>query len=363
MKVLRFSLILFASLLLLCATTWSQAPTVVTSERYDEYIDSIQDHDYPYVFPIWGDKVREMGHDLPKPVGIMLGYFYQTQDLLIQNLSVGPQFADELVDISDLVTFSQVYTKNHVATFRPDFWVLPFLNVYGILNRFSAYTNVSLSEPLTLTVPEINNNGIGGGFGTTLAYGWGPIWASGNLNFAWSKTPVLITPTQSLTSSIRVGTHLWNRKRTQHISVWVGANYQDYLGDNGGTYDMNNLFPGESPLLEELLEQVQDLLDGLNERYEDFCASPGNRGKCAVLDPILEQFKDNIEDKISGVEPPPLIIAYGFNSSPAKNWNMVTGAQYTLHKRWDFRTEFGFIGRRSFMFNVNYRFGFKRKIS
>ncbi len=340
---------------------FSQVSSKVTNERFDQYMDSIQKIDYPYVLPVFGDKVREMGYDLPKPAGLMLGFLTMSQDLNINDLSVARNADDELVDISELVAFSKISTNNNVYSFRPDLWVFPFMNVYGIFNYFDARTDVVLQEPFELQIPQVNNSGYGAGFGTSLAYGWGPVWASGNFNWAWSKTPLLVKPTQSFSTSLRVGTQLWNKKRTQHISVWIGANYLDYNGFNGGSYDLTNLLPEDIDLLEELQKKVGEITDGLNERYEDFCNRPGNGPKCAILNPILEEFKSRIEDKISGIEPPDLIINYGFRSEPRHNWNMVTGAQYTLKKRWDFRMEFGFINRRSFMFNVNYRFGIVKK--
>ncbi len=54
------------------------------------------------ILPVFGNKVREMGYDLPKPAGVMLGYFFQQQDLLIQNLAVGFQDMEELIDIAEL---------------------------------------------------------------------------------------------------------------------------------------------------------------------------------------------------------------------------------------------------------------------
>ena len=121
--------------------------------------------------------------------------------------------------------------------------------------------------------------------------------------------------------------------------------------------------PEDGDRLDELREALQDMLDGLNDRYEDFCAAPGNRPKCAVLDPILEEFKSRVEDKIGGIElPDELPINYEFNSAPADRWNMVAGVQYEFNKRWQARAEWGFLGsRRSFLFNVNYRFGLKKR--
>jgi hypothetical protein len=356
----KLSVLIISACLLMfgSVTTDAQISSKVTNDKYDDYMDSLQSHDYPYPFPIFGNRVRDLGYDLPKPAGIMAGYIFQKQNTEINNLAVNFREGEDLQDISELVNFSKTESKVNVFTTRLDVWLFPFLNFFGIYNRIDVYTDVALDEPFELTVPQINNKGDGYGFGSTLAYGWGPVWASANANMVWTSTPVLTTPTQSLSSSFRVGTHLWNKKRTQHISVWVGANYLDYIGTNGGSYDMTQLLPEDGPLLEKLNEQLQEIIDMGNERYEEYCSDPRNSLTCNMLGQLIPEFKSRVEDKLSGLEPPALIINYEFNSAPSTNWNFLTGAQYTLHKRWDFRAEFGFGGRTSAMVNVNYRFGF-----
>jgi hypothetical protein len=155
----------------------------------------------------------------------------------------------------------------------------------------------------------------------------------------------------------------YSANRKHRIAFWIGANYQNYVSDSQGTYDMLNLIPDEKEKLEELKENVEQALDGLNEKYEEWCSSPTNRPKCELLDPILEQFKQAIEDKINGIEPPDeLRIGYAFNASPKQNWNMLAGIQYHASQRFQFRGEIGFLGgRQTYLVSSNYRFGIKVK--
>ncbi len=46
-----------------------------------------------------------------------------------------------------------------------------------------------------------------------------------------------------------------------------------------------------------------------------------------------------------------------------QKWNGLIGAQFQINKRWQIRSEMGFIGnRKSYLLSVNYRFlGFKIK--
>jgi hypothetical protein len=339
----------------------AQVSPKVVEKRYQEYLDSIQEVDYAYVFPLLGDEARKRGVDLQKPGGIMLGYLWQDQNLSLSNLSVSLSNEGDMADIDDLTEFEYISTQNSVYTFRPDFWVLPFLNLYGQVSVFNAVTNAKLLVPLELEIPTVDKNGYGGGFGGVLAYGWGPVWATANFNMAWTTTPGLDKPTQSFVNSIRVGTSFATKKRKRSGSVWVGANYQNYLGSNSGSYDMSQLLPDEKPRLEEMLQQLEEFREEIGGRYEEFCSKPGNIAQCLIMDQIIDEFKGRIEDKISGITPPELVINYAYKVSPERNWNLVTGIQLNINKSWQARFEAGLIGRRSYMFNLNYRFGLIRK--
>jgi hypothetical protein len=335
--------------------------TKVVGDKFEVYRDSLETTPRLYLLPILGNKVQERGYDVQLPTGIQLVNTVQQQDLNINNLAVG--FSDSLADISQLVVFDRIENNTIALSIRPDVWILPFWNIYGIYNRFWSRTNVKLAEPIELTIPEVRNDGQGVGIGTVLAYGFGPVWASANFNWAWSWTPVLSEPTQSFVTGLRIGTAIYNKKRTHSGAIWVGASYINYIGSNSGSYDLTQLLPDEKPRLEELLGQINEMVEGLNEKYDEFCNMPGNGPKCAIIDPILEEFKQRIEDKIDGIESPEeLRINYSFNSEPAKNWNMLIGTQYNWNKRIHIRVEVGFINRTNVIASIDYRFGFlKRK--
>ena len=50
-------------------------------------------------------------------------------------------------------------------------------------------------------------------------------------------------------------------------------------------------------------------------------------------------------------------ISYSLIKKPTSNWNMCVGTQFQASHRWQFRTEFGFLGgRESILISGNYRF-------
>jgi hypothetical protein len=315
-----------------------------------------------YVLPIFGPQVQKRGVELPLPAGLMLGYVHQKQDVVLNNLSVGIG-ESELVNIDDLIEFEYLRANTSVYTFRPDIWIFPFMSVYGVFNIVNTRTELRLKEPFELDIPDAINDGESYGVGTTLAYGFGPVFASGNFNWAWTHMDNLLKPTESFTTSLRVGTTLHDKSRKHNLRVWAGANYLEYRGNNGGTYDLTKLIPEDGGKIQDLLDNLNDMKDGLNERYNDFCSSPQNVVTCAIIDPLIAELTSRVEDKLGGVLPlEELPLNYSFESSPSVFWNMIVGAQYSFNRHWEARVEFGFPKRTTIMLNVNYRFGFwKRK--
>lgn len=352
---------LIIALILNMSSALGQVSPKIKGKKFDAYQDSIKKVDYAYVLPIWGEKAREAGIDLQKPTGIMGNFYFQEQNLTISNLAVSFRNEGELIDIDEFTDFEYINTRNSVYTIRPDIWLFPFMNVYLVASRFEAHTTARLSVPFELDIPPVEKIGYGGGFGTILAYGWGPVWGTANLTMAWSKAPGLDQPTQSFVGSFRVGTSYYTRNRKRSGSIWVGSNFQSYLGSNTGSYDMTQLLPDEKPRLEELRQKVEEFQEELSGRYEEYCSQPGNKPTCIIMDQVLEEFKGRIEDKIDGLEPPELQINFGYNVSPEKKWNMVTGIQLNINRSWQCQMEAGFIGRRSFLFSLSYRFGILRK--
>src|SRR5690606_26282966 len=104
-------------------------------------VDSIKNSTYPYSLPILGAKATSAGYDLPYSAGLSLQYLWQKQDLLIDNLSVGfnngPQY-----NLDEVVRFNNSISEAAGVNFRPDFWLFPFLNVYGIFAKSKPSTTV-----------------------------------------------------------------------------------------------------------------------------------------------------------------------------------------------------------------------------
>lgn len=152
--------------------------------------------------------------ELPRPFGIGLDFYHQTQDYELRNLRLN-------LPMIDLSQVSRVEIENATteASLKADLWVLPFLNIFGIIGNVDGETIVNPGPPL----PQLQVNYDG------LVYGGGATLAVGGERFFGSVTGVLTeTDLESATSSVsawiltpRLGV------RANSMEFWVGAMYQD----------------------------------------------------------------------------------------------------------------------------------------
>jgi hypothetical protein len=132
----RNTTFLFIGAILLSLTisrpAWSQGMGKSDNPAYKDYYDSLKQMDYPYLFPLLGKKAYKRGYDVLYPWGISGIYFTQRQDILIEHTLIGLN-GGEKVDVSNIIEFGPIVATTNAYTIRPDVWILPFLNLYGVL--------------------------------------------------------------------------------------------------------------------------------------------------------------------------------------------------------------------------------------
>jgi len=99
-------------------------------KKNEELVDSLKKSDYPYSLPIGGDKATKAGYSLPYSAGLSVQYF-GSDLLIIDNLLVGFNNGP-MYNLDGIVRFDESNAKASAITIRPDSWLFPFLNVYGI---------------------------------------------------------------------------------------------------------------------------------------------------------------------------------------------------------------------------------------
>ncbi len=91
--------------------------------------------------PIWGQKVREMGFDLPLPFGAGANLVLMDQGMDIRNVKVG--IGDPIFEIDDF-GLSDARAHDTAITARLDMWLLPFANIYGIFGYINGESELDL---------------------------------------------------------------------------------------------------------------------------------------------------------------------------------------------------------------------------
>lgn len=298
-----------------------------------------QDDQASGFLPFWGDEARAAGYDLPDPYGVGVNYMNIRQNIDVQSINFSNLAYGSLQIPSSLIAVNAGKTreKSKTETMKLDTWVLPFMDVYGVLGhtRGSSVSDVSVdSNPAQFSgINQIISQAVHGmsqsgqlqnlnfkldfkgttyGLGTTLVYGYDNWFASLDQNYTRTDFDILDGDISAYTLTPRVGySFTVPAMDTLHmapskLNVWVGSMYQDVqqtFKDNLSDLNM----PPE-------LEQLMTLADGNGD------------GRFKVKQHL---------------------------TTP---WNMLVGAQYEVTRNFNITSEVGFTERNSFYVAGEYRF-------
>jgi hypothetical protein len=227
------------------------------------------------VIPLWGKTLRERGTNLPLPFGLGVTYTYVAQNTEVSHVKV----KDRTLDLN----IPAAKTASHTVVFRADAWVLPFLNVYGMLG----YTNGQTEPRLVLGNGTVRGRTVSYsramyGGGATLAGGYKAYFLTLDANYTTGAVQtdngqIGNHEIYSITFTPRAGA-IFSSGAWGEGSVWVGGMYMDFA------------------------QEVRDSLDGRN-RDVDFSV------------------------RIKAKDP----------------WNVLLGGNWQLNKRWSICVELGGI--------------------
>jgi hypothetical protein len=289
-------------------------------------------YEWPYVFPLLGDKVAERGIKIPLPFGAGLNYVFLDQPIEINRIAVGVNDS-EMVDLSDFIVFDDLNSRLHAVNLRFDLWVLPFMNAYVLGNyAIQADTSVSIAEPFSFDAGAIQS-GYGAGFGTTLAGGFWGFFGTLDLNWTWNKMEKLEQPVGTFLLTPRVGKNLGTYGGVEFI-FWVGAMRQVIEAETKGQIRLSDAIGGGGE---------GRFQDDLQEWYD-------------ALPPARQAIVRGIVGRLEGGGGDP-VIRYDLDKAVAYPWNMLVGTEIGLSPAWRIRAEVGFINRTQVLVGLNYRFG------
>lgn len=343
-------------------------------EKKERIIDSVKMAEYPYALPILGDKAAGLGFELPYSAGLSMQVFWQESDLIIDNMSIGFN-GSQMVNVDEIVRFDVARAKASSVTVRPDVWLFPFLNVYGILGKSQASTEVgfgvylpdgenNFNEVLSAnTLIEFNATSFGLGMTPTIGIGGG--FMALDMNVAWTDVPQLNKPAKTFVFGPRFGKRFNLKKPEQNIAFWVGGFRVHLNSETVGSIALDEVFDtsGWGSRVESGMEKVETAQgnvdawwNGLSDAQQN---NPINKAKYNKANQVLgtaSEFLVAADGALSNVANS--TVQYSMDKRPADMWNFIVGSQYQLNKHFMLRAEYGFLASRvQFIGGLQYRFG------
>lgn len=330
--------------------------------------------EYPYVLPIWGQKVAERGIDMQLPFGFNVNYVYNQMTLELTEFSLNFFDGENLDDIinPESLNFTETVATLNGVNFRFDAWVFPFLNIYGLYSRNQGSTQVSfqpqviekdlgpngnlmeirtLENPIEVAPVYYSTNTFG--TGATAIYGWGDGYFVGmDGNVSWSTSDLLEQTVTFVVASARIGRRI-NFKNGMKLAVYFGAMYRDFVNKENNTGSIS------VPEFDEAMINAIDGFTDINNAQIEFWeslpdATPGKDEKLAELyarDERLVDAKSRVENSET--------INYSIKKEIIENWSTQVGYNFEITPNWMFRGELGYrAGQKFFMTGLQYRFGF-----
>ena len=360
--------------LLACRMVKAQYTTdKVVGHKNEAIVDSLKKVKYPYLLPAWGQRVINKGFRLPLPAGLSMQYVWQRSDLVISNLQIGFNNGPKQ-NLDELIRFNNATAETNGINLRPDFWVFPFLNVYGILAQSNSSTavNCGLWIPDSTSWKKIADFSTKAdfksttvGFGLTPTFGIGGFFLAIDMNFSWSDIEELEKPAYIFVLGPRLGKNFKFRDE-QSLAVWAGGFRVHMNSGTSGSLQIADLFPTESwqqkvdsgyMKVANSQQQVDAWWNNLSSRDQQ---NPVNKAKYQAANAALEragQFLNGASQAVTNVNN--ATVQYSLDKAPKDKWNFIIGAQYQLNNHFMVRAEYGFLSsRHQFIGGLQYRFGF-----
>ncbi len=335
--------------------------------------DSIIANTYPYVLPVWGQKVQERGmaDQMQLPFGLNVNYVNAFVDLKITEfqLLVGDTDLSGIIN-SETLNFQEVNGTTNGANFRADAWILPFLNIYTLFSVVKGGTIVSLQPTwkddtgeIMLQLPEFSSevefDALAYGVGTTLVFGWHRYFSSIDLNYSRTDTDLLKEQLGYLTLSARLGHsfRLSKRRKDIFIAPYLGMMYRDFVGADGssGQINLNEVFPDLDATFNQ---KVEDKIAANQELIDNPTTPPGQKIKLQAQNQALTTIQERVND--SGVFR--TSFNYFIRKELIQSITFQFGFNFQLNKHWMLRGEYGVADSQRFlMTGLQYRFGIKKR--
>lgn len=349
-------------------------PDKVVGKKNKDLADSLKKTEYPYILPIWGAKVTAKGFDLPYSAGLGINYLWQESDLIIENLSVGFNNGP-MHDLTEVIRFDKAIARASAINFRPDVWLLPFLNVYAIFAKAKTSTEIAAGvwvPDATDTWKQVasissiaNFEATSAGFGVTPTMGVGGGWMALDMNCTWTDVSALNKPVFTFIFGPRLGKTFRFKKPERNIALWVGAFRLHLTSSTEGSIALNEVLDTEgfntkvdnaNAKISQSQSEVDAWWNSLSTVEKN---QPSNKAKYETANRALTTAGEVVSAAdAAGANLEQSTVQYSLEKRPKDMWNFLVGSQFQLNKHWMIRAEYGFLGsRQQFIGGLQYRFG------
>ena len=343
-------------------------------QKNAELIDSLKKSEYPYSLPILGAKATKAGYHLPLSAGISAQYFWQESDLLIDNLQVGFNNGP-MYNLDEIVRFDVAVATASATTVRPDIWLFPFLNIYAILGKAQASTEVGFGVWVpdssgtdkqilsTSTLVDFNTTTYGFGFTPTIGVGGG--FLALDMNWAWTDVPQLDKPARSFVFGPRLGKNFKLKDPRRTIAIWVGGFRVNISSGTNGSIALSEVLPVDQlgSKVDQGIQKVGDAQQQVNAWWASLTPpqqqNPVNKAKYNAANRALTRAGEILSSADNAINTiTTSTVQYSMDKRPKDPWNFIVGSQFQLNKHLMLRAEYGFLGSRTqYLVGLQFRFG------
>ena len=283
-----------------------------------------------------------------------------------------------MYDLDEIIRFDEATAGAGALTVRPDIWLLPFLNVYGIFGKAKSSTEISAGVWIPDTIITTNVwsevtsfsttadfDAVVAGFGMTPTMGVGSGWMAFDMNVAWSDVDALDKPVFTFVFGPRLGKTFKFKNPKRNIAFWAGGFRVKFSSETNGSLNLNEVLPVDQlqPKVDEGLAKVDQAQVNVDAWWEGLTPveqkNPVNIAKyetanrtITAASGLLTSIDGALNDDESAT------VQYSLDKNLKDMWNFIVGTQFQLNKHIMVRGEYGFLGsRQQFMVGLQYRFG------
>ena len=344
----------------------------VIGVKNEHVIDSMKTAIYPYLLPIWGEKVVRKGFKIPKSGGLSAQYLWQRSDIVISNLQVGFNNGP-LHSLDDIIRFDKAQTQTSGVNVRPDVWLFPFLNVYGIVAQSKTSTSINAGlwipddsswKKVTSFDTKANFDATTIGFGLTPTVGIGGFFFALDANFSWSDISQLDKPAFAFVLGPRLGKNITFKNPDRSLAIWTGGFRVQLNTGTSGTLNLSDLFPIDVwqkkidtgyQKVTQSQQRVDTWWNGLSELEQK---NPVNIAKHDAANAALDRaglFLGSASQAVTNASNG--TVQYSLDKKPKNLWNFLIGSQFQWNRNLMIRAEVGFLASRTqFIGGIQYRF-------